>query len=65
MHRNEFITKSYVQTLLLLYIIARKIQAFVILVEEFFNPHVEEHCHRWCEMGLNVLKLVIGLKALT
>ena len=36
--QNGFITKSYVQTWLLFYIIIVKIQAFVVLVDQFFHP---------------------------
>lgn len=42
--KNEYITKSYVQTRLLFYIIAVKIEAFVITVDNLSDPHFEERC---------------------
>ncbi|GBN08917.1 hypothetical protein AVEN_255591-1 [Araneus ventricosus] len=64
--QNKFINKNYVQTLLLFYIIAVKIQAFVISVGQVSDPLFDERCRQRSEMmGLKAaLKFLLFLKAL-
>ena len=49
------ITKSYIQTWLPFYIITMRNQEFIILMDEFPYPLIEEYCCQWYEMGLNVV----------
>ena len=58
--KNEFITK----TQQLVYVIGVNILTFVISVEHFVNPFVEDRCRHWCEPNLNVVLKLICPKAL-